>query len=368
MLAAILQTAGFKTGLYTSPHLHDFRERIKVNGVMVSQDFVISFTKKVQPLIDEIEPSFFEITVAMAFEYFAEKNVDIAIIEVGLGGRLDSTNIISPEVAVITNIGLDHMNILGNSIQEIASEKAGIIKEGIPVVIGEVLPETKDIFLSTAQDKNAEITIAEEKWMVGEWALVENQLVIDAGRKSHQDHQHYRLDLTGFYQVRNLVTTLETIAALRNRGWLIDEDDVKKGLQQVVGLTGFKGRWQVAEQNPLTVLDVAHNEDGIRQLLKQVELTDHTGLHIVLGLVKHKEIDAILKLLPENANYYFTQAHIPRALDAALLKSKANAFGLKGESYEDVNTAIKSARSHANKDDLVIVCGSVFLVGEVALS
>jgi dihydrofolate synthase/folylpolyglutamate synthase len=372
MLGAILQTAGYKTGLYTSPHLKDFRERIKVNGDEINERFIIDFTEKIKPLIEEIEPSFFEITVAMAFDYFAEQKVDIAVIEVGLGGRFDSTNIITPEISVITNIGWDHMNILGDSLEKIAFEKAGIIKPGTPVVIGETLPVTKTIFEKIALEKNAPIHFAEQKRNVASWDWNKHELIVEIAEHGKTDHKKYHLDLPGIYQSKNLLTLLEACSVLKDMGYDIDETEIRQGLQKTKKLTGLHGRWEVIHEHPTIVLDVGHNEDGIKQIVQQIELTTHHELHIILGVVKDKEVDKVLSLLPHSAYYYFTQAQIPRALPAEVLKSKAenlrrNPGGqdLKGEIFPEVNAAIKSALARANKDDLILVCGSVFLVGEV---
>ena len=365
MLAAILQTAGYKTGLYTSPHLKDFRERIKISGQMISEKFIIDFTKKIQPLIEEIEPSFFEITVAMAFDYFAEQKVDVAVIEVGLGGRFDSTNIIDPELSVITNIGWDHMNILGDSLEKIAFEKAGIIKQNIPVVIGELLPETKPVFEKVATEKDATVYYAKQNRNVLSWEWKNHELIVEVEEKGKPDHKKYPLDLPGIYQSKNLLTVLEACSVLKDLEFDLKDDDIHKGLQKTKKLTGLHGRWEIIHEHPIIVLDVGHNEDGIKQIIQQIELTTHHDLHIIIGLVKDKEIDTVLSLLPHAANYYFTQAHIPRALPAETLKEKARAFNLKGKSLPDVNEAIKEARSKAHKDDLILVCGSVFLVGEV---
>ncbi len=365
MLAAILQTAGYKTGLYTSPHLKDFRERIKVNGEMISQSFVIDFTERIQPLIEEIEPSFFEITVGMAFDYFAQEKVDIAVIETGLGGRLDSTNIIQPEVAVITNIGWDHMNLLGNSLAAIAGEKAGIIKHNTPVIIGEVLPQTQPVFEQKAAAENAPLVIASHKHFVAEWKYQHHQLQVQLATTGTDIRNSYTLDLPGFYQTKNVITVLETVHQLRQLGWQITEAQVRTALQQVKKLTGLHGRWEVIHQHPAVILDVAHNEDGIKQVLAQLELTDHHHLHIVIGLVKDKEVEKVLALLPKEASYYFTRASIPRALPEDQLAAKAATFQLSGYHYPDVNTALHAARQKAGTQDLVLVCGSVFVVGEV---
>ena len=365
MLAAILQTAGFKTGLYTSPHLKDFRERIKVNGNEISEKFIVAFTEKIKPLIEKIEPSFFEITVAMAFDYFAEQKVDVAVVEVGLGGRFDSTNIITPELSVITNIGWDHMNILGDSLEKIAFEKAGIIKSGVPVVIGETLPETKSIFEKIAAEKNAPLHLAAEERNVAGWEWAKHELIVEVAEKGKTDHKKYHLDLPGIYQSKNLLTALEACSVLKELGYKLNEEDIRHGLQKTKKITGLHGRWEVIHENPTIILDVGHNEDGVKQIIQQIELTKHHDLHIIIGMVKDKEIDTVLSLLPHSANYYFTQAHIPRALPSETLKEMAGKFNLKGKTVTDVNEAIKEAKSKAHKDDLVLVCGSVFLVGEV---
>lgn len=365
MLAAILQTAGYKTGLYTSPHLKDFRERIKVNGEMVSEEFVILFTERIRPRIEEIEPSFFEITVAMAFEYFAQQEVDIAIIETGLGGRLDSTNVIVPELSIITNIGWDHMNLLGNSLEEIAAEKAGIIKEKIPVVVGEVIPETISIFEETAYEKNAPLSIAERKRHITDWNWEKHELVVEVASEHQTDRKIYHLDLQGVYQTKNLLTVLEACSILQQKGWKLDNDAIQQGLKHTKKITGLHGRWEVIHTSPLVVMDVAHNADGIRQLVQQAELISHDQLHIIIGMVKDKDIDRVLSLLPKTANYYFTKAQIPRALPENELMEKAGKLKLKGDSFPDVNEALEFALQHTHPDDLIIICGSVFLVGEV---
>lgn len=365
MLAAILQTAGYKTGLYTSPHLKDFRERIKINGEMVNEEFVISFTEKITPLIDEMEPSFFEITVAMAFEYFVQQEVDIAVIETGLGGRLDSTNIIIPELCVITNIGWDHMNLLGDSLEKIATEKAGIIKEGIPVIIGEVLPETEAIFEKKATEKKASLSIASRKRQINDWNWEKHELVVEVAEEHHADHKKYHLDLPGVYQIKNLLTVLEACSQLQQLGWDLDDKIIYQGLKQTKKLTGLHGRWEIIHTSPLVILDVAHNVDGIRQLVQQAEVTNRNQLHIVIGMVKDKEIEKVLGLLPKNAIYYFTKAQIPRAFNEDELMERAKNIHLKGYSFPEVNEAIKFAMQHAHPADLIIVCGSIFLVGEV---
>ncbi len=365
MLAAIFQAAGYKTGLYTSPHLKDFRERVRVNGAMIEQDDVIDFVERIKPSIERIDPSFFEITVAMAFDHFVRQRVDIAIIETGLGGKFDSTNVITPEISVITNIGWDHMNILGDSLEAIAGEKAGIIKPGRPVVIGETLPETKQIFIQAATTANAPIIFASEERKAIDWKYDASELVVEVVKLGTDEKSFYHLDLPGIYQTKNLVTVLETVHQLNLQNWNLHETQVKNGLRKVKRTTGLHGRWEVIRHHPDVVLDVAHNAEGIQQLLMQVELIEPTHLHIVLGMVKDKDIGKVLQLLPSYAHYYFTQAHIPRALDAQALMQEAQRFHLNGDAYDDVNTALNTAIANAKKDDLVIVCGSVFVVGEV---
>jgi len=365
MLSAIFQTAGYKTGLYTSPHLKDFRERIKINNDWIKEDFVIEFRQKIQSLIGLIEPSFFEITVAMAFEYFAKMEVDIGIIEVGLGGRLDSTNIITPELSVITNIGYDHMNILGGTIDKIAFEKAGIIKKKIPVVIGETGHESSTVFMKMAIDQDATISFADQKRFVAEWRFEKHQLIAEVTQSHSNAKQYYHLDLIGLYQTKNLITVLEAIRVMQDKGWNISEWQLQKALTEVKHLTGLHGRWEVIQENPMIVLDVGHNEDGIAQIVRQIEITDHEELHIVIGLVKDKEIESILRLLPKHAHYYYTKAQIPRALPELQLAEMAAGFGLKGNMYASVGKAIESAKEISRKKDLIVVCGSVFVVGEV---
>ncbi len=367
MLAAILQHCGYKTGLYTSPHLKDFRERIKVNGKKIEQDFVTSFTENIRPLIDEINPSFFEITVGMAFDYFHKQQVDIAVIETGLGGRLDSTNVITPELSIITNIGLDHMNLLGDTLELIAAEKAGIIKKNIPVIIGEYSSATADVFNSVAALNDASIIFADKLRYVSEWKHEKGYLTTDVIENKDDSRVSYQLDLPGYYQLKNLITVCEAVHQLRSFGYQLPEPKVLAALTQVKKLTGLHGRWEVVHQHPEVVLEVAHNGEGIQQVLRQIELSDFHRLHIVLGMVKDKDIDRVLKLLPKEASYYFTNAQIPRALPAEQLKAKAETAGLAGETYNEVNLALKTAMGKASANDLIIVCGSVFVVGEVSL-
>ena len=373
MLASIMQEAGYKTGLYTSPHLYDFRERIKVNGKMCPQAFVTSFTNKMKGFIEKVSPSFFEITVGMAFEYFANEKVDIAIIETGLGGRLDSTNIINPELSIITNIGMDHMALLGNTLTEIATEKAGIIKKDTPIVINEVLVETKNIFEQKAASVNAPIYFAEDliefKSFQNNWetALFEfNQPFIHlVDAPLFPKIFSVECDLPGKYQYKNLKGVFVAIQILATMGWKFSATKILKALLHVKKNTGLMGRWECIQSNPKIILDVAHNEHGIKALLDQLVQLHFKQLHIITGMVKDKDVVAVLNLLPKNAHYYYTQSHIPRALPVDELAEKGNTLGLVGEKYENVNIAIQKANKNANHDDLILVIGSVFLVAEV---
>jgi len=334
---------------------------------MCEEQFVVDFTKRIQPLIDEIEPSFFEITVAMAFEYFVEKQVDIAVIEVGLGGRLDSTNIISPELSLITNIGWDHMNMLGDTLEKIAFEKAGIIKQSIPVVIGEISEASRPVFENKAKDSNAPIFFAQEQQYVADWKYEHHQLIVDVAHQSNDERETYHLDLPGIYQTKNLLTVLEAAHQLHLKGWKTDIQTVQKALPHVKQLTGLHGRWELIQHDPVVVLDVGHNEDGIKQIAEQLEITTYDHLHIVIGMVKDKEVEKVLALLPHHATYYFTKAQIPRALEEEGLRRKAEGLGLKGDAYPTVNDALQAALTNADKKDMILVCGSVFVVGEVNL-
>jgi dihydrofolate synthase/folylpolyglutamate synthase len=363
MLASILQTAGYKTGLYTSPHLVDFRERIKIDGVYCSKEFVVEFTEKIKPLIATIQPSFFEITVAMAFSYFAEQKVDIAVIEVGLGGRLDSTNIITPEVSIITNIGLDHTQFLGDTIPQIAGEKAGIIKKDVPCIVSEYTEETKPVFDAAAI--HTSLAYGSELFTILDIKYTYDYLGVQVLNKKTEDVQTYQLDLNGSYQAKNIQGVLGAIGILKTKGWQISNQHILDGLSHVKKNTGLYGRWQMIGTNPTTVVDVAHNVAGIQTLLSQIKLVNHQQLHIVFGMVKDKDIDSVLALLPTQATYYFTQAQIERAIDANELQQKAGQHGLTGNVFAHVNEAISAAQKQAQVKDLIVVCGSVFLVGEI---
>ena len=365
MLAAILQAAGYKTGLYTSPHLKDFRERIRIDGTMIPEHTVIDFTESIRPAIESIEPSFFELTVAMAFDHFAKAQVDIAVIETGLGGRLDSTNVINPELSIITNIGWDHMNLLGDTLDKIAFEKAGIIKKNTPVVIGEQMPETMPVFLDKAKNMQAPLTWSGTNYRIQSHRQHSNRLIAEVIETGSLHTSPYSLDLTGIYQLKNLLTVLESVNILRTSNWNITDHALRNALDNVKTITGFSGRWEVLQNDPMLVLDVAHNTHGLAQVLEQLRLTPHKKLHIVLGMVNDKQIDDVLRMLPTSANYYFTQASIPRALPSHLLKEQAMAVGLEGLEYRDVNNAIEEALKRADPNDLILVTGSIFLVGEV---
>ncbi len=374
MLAAILQTAGYKTGLYTSPHLKDFRERIRINGEMVSQQEIIDFTKSQQLIIEEISPSFFEVTVAMAFNYFANQQVDIAIIEVGLGGRLDSTNIIEPELSIITNIGMDHMNLLGDTLQKIAYEKAGIIKPGKPVIIGEYQPEVADIFMETALKQYSKAGFASNDWEINQAKADDfsdvNYLPLKvsatAEDKTEIDEIDFlNLDLTGTYQIKNLKTVLSAIKVLKTLDYNISKKQVLEALLNVKTLTGLMGRWQILQQKPLIICDTGHNEDGFKEVLQNINRQTYQQLHMVIGMVKDKDISKILSLLPQEAIYYFTQPNIERAKPVEDLAAEAAAFNLKGNIFFSVQEALKAAKTAAKSQDFIFIGGSTFVVAEV---
>ena len=349
MLASILQEAGYKTGLYTSPHLVDFRERIKINGRMIPEKNITDFVLKHKHFFEENRLSFFEMTVGLAFDYFRNERVDIAIIEVGLGGRLDSTNIISPEVSVITNIGFDHTDFLGNSLTEIAGEKAGIIKPGTPVVIGETVGETREVFKSKAKEQQAPLIFS------------------DSGFQQDSKIERYIsvCDLKGSYQRKNIKTVVATIAVLQEKSWNISEENIENGLANTSKNTGFMGRWQILGEDPRIIADTGHNKEGLSLVMEQLKSEVFEKLHIVLGVVSDKDLDSILPLFPTNASYYFCKPDLPRGMDVEKLKTKAEAYGLRGKAYFSVSRAFHAAKSHAVKNDLIYVGGSTFVVGEV---
>lgn len=361
MLASVLQEAGYKTGLYTSPHLKSFTERIRINGHEISEAFVVDFVNRIKPAIDEIEPSFFEITVAMAFEYFAYSQIDIAVVEVGLGGRLDSTNVISPLVSVITNIGWDHKDILGDTLEKIASEKAGIIKQATPVVISERQREVEDIFNIMAREEGADCFYASDEYKL----TTDPSGKLNVHRGSELIFSGLDLPLKGDYQRKNLPGVLKVIDVLKNQGFNISNTSLLQGLKQTVVNTGLKGRWQKLKENPLVICDTGHNIDGISEIVKQISSMHFRNLHIVLGMVKDKDIEQILLKLPKQASYYFCSAKLPRALDASLLAEKAEKAGLRGVVVPDVNEAKNTALKNAQPDDLVFIGGSTFVVAEI---
>ena len=360
MLAAILQSAGYKTGLYTSPHLKEFTERIRINGLEVEKEFVVDFVNRIQPFLEEIQPSFFETTVAMAFDYFVAQQVDIAVIEVGLGGRLDSTNVITPELSVITNISFDHQELLGDTLQKIAFEKAGIIKEGIPVVVSERQAEVANVFEAAASNKKSELVFASDHiQLVGK----------ETGYDAFRDAKLWLVDidpqLKGLYQRKNLGGVLEAVIHLRELGFNISDAAILKGISQVVTLTGLRGRWQTLRTRPLTICDTGHNVEGIRVVMDQISFVSYRRLHIVFGVVKDKDITEVLALLPKEAVYYFCEAKIPRALDATILAGEAQKAGLSGMVIPDINEALHTATENASNDDLIFVGGSTFVVAEI---
>lgn len=359
-LAAILQASGLKVGLFTSPHLVDFRERIRVDGEMISEQYVIDFVAEHRDFFEPLHPSFFELTTAMAFKYFAEQHVDIAVIEVGLGGRLDCTNIIMPEVCVITNISFDHVMFLGDTLAKIAGEKAGIIKSGVPVVIGEVVQETKPVFEQKAQEMNAPIFFAEEEKEVIKHRFKKN------GGIYYQTIKYGNLigELGGYCQQKNANTILCAVSQLKEQGFLISENDVHTGFAHVCEMTGLMGRWQTLRKEPKVVCDTGHNVGGFRWITRQLNKV-HAPMRIVFGMVNDKDISGVLSMMPKHATYYFCQASVKRALPHEEIKQKAAAYGLKGESYPTVMQAYKAALADAQKEDFIYVGGSSFVVADL---
>lgn len=342
LIASVLQEAGYKVGLYTSPHLVDFRERIRINGEMISEKFVVDFIDQNKSFFKDNQLSFFEMTVGMAFEYFAEQNVDVAVIEVGLGGRLDSTNVITPLLSVITNIGWDHMNLLGNTLEDIAYEKAGIIKEKIPVVIGEFIKETKPVFIEKAKKENAPIYFASEE----------------------NDIPNLDSDLKGNYQIHNKKTAFKALQLLK-KDFLVSDTHIIEGFLNVQKNTGLVGRWTVLSEKPLIVADTAHNKNGLELVMKQVNEQKFEKLYMVFGVVNDKDIDANLPFLPKNADYFVAKPNVPRGLDAAVLKQKLQQHGFNAINFDSIPQALASAKSKATKNDMIYIGGSTFVVAEV---
>jgi dihydrofolate synthase / folylpolyglutamate synthase len=359
MLAAILQTAGYKTGLYTSPHLKEFTERIKINGQEVEKDFVVDFVERIKPEIEKIKPSFFEITVAMAFDYFAQQKVDVAVIEVGLGGRLDSTNVITPIVSLITNISWDHKDLLGDTLPKIAYEKAGIIKKNVPVVVSERQAEVEEVFIAKSKEMNSKLLFADDQWKVK--ALADGKFLVDR----ELSRLEFELDLKGSYQRKNIAGVLAVTETLKQT-FEISNDQIQKALHSTADLTGLKGRWQKLGEKPLMICDTGHNEGGVREVVRQILSQKFDRLFIVWGSVKDKDISMILELLPKKAYYFFCQAKIPRAMPALELQEKAKQFGLDGMTVEDVNDAIAMAKKLSTSDDFIFIGGSTFVVAEIA--
>ena len=360
-LAAILQSAGYRVGLYTSPHLVDFRERIRINGTPVSQQFVIEFVEKHRHFFEPLHPSFFELTTAMAFLYFAEQAVDIAVIEVGLGGRLDCTNIIQPDLSLITNISFDHVQFLGNTLAQIAGEKAGIIKPHTPVVIGETTPETKPVFLDKALSVDAPIIFAEEEHLLYNASHEAN------GNYLYQtaDYADLKGELGGLCQEKNTNTLLSALRQLKQTGYRFSETDVRNGFAHVCELTGLQGRWQRLANHPTVICDTGHNVGGIRYIAEQFSRQHYDRLRIVIGMVNDKDIRGVLALLPTDASYYFTQASVKRALPAEEVQKQASAFGLKGNAYPNVKIALKEALAQSSPQDLIFIGGSSFIVADL---
>ena len=363
-LAAILQASGYKTGLYTSPHLKSFTERIRINGKEIGEQEVVDFVAEQREFLEQLRPSFFEMTVGMAFWYFAKSAVDIAVIEVGMGGRLDSTNVILPELSIITNIGFDHQQYLGDTLPLIAGEKAGIIKSGAPVIISLTQEETTPVFLQKAQEMGASITFADQKYKVEK---VGTESKGQANYQISENGKSFSLEfgLLGDYQKYNLPGILEAVNQLREKGWLIPEEALKKGLKEVASMTGLKGRWQILGENPTIIADTGHNEPGIREILAQLQTYSFEQLWMVIGMVQDKDVRKILELLPKDAQYVFCQASIPRAMPADILAQKAEEAGLKGKVIPSVNEALLFAQKNARRNDLIFVGGSTFVVAEI---
>ena len=364
-LAAILQEAGYKVGLYTSPHLIDFRERIRINGVTMPERYVVEFVEKHRTFFEPLSPSFFELTTAMAFRYFADEKVDVAIIEVGLGGRLDCTNIITPDLCIVTNISFDHMQFLGNTLAKIASEKAGIIKKGIPVVIGETTPETKPVFKNKAQETGAPVIFAEDiqKVRSSQPSVSDSGIIYDT-----EEYPQLKGELGGYYQIKNTNTIVSALEQLNKLNYHITEQAVRNGFANVSKLTGLMGRWQKLQNSPTLICDTGHNVAGISYIVKQLQQQNYNRLHIVMGMVNDKDIRGVLKLLPQKAIYYFTKASVKRALPEDELQNLAKEFGLEGTTYPTVCDAVQTAQKKSLPEDFIFVGGSSFIVADLLAS
>ena len=367
LIASIFQEAGYKTGLFTSPHLKDFRERIRVNGKPISKQRVVRFVEENKELFGTLKPSFFEMNVALACSYFAQQKVDIAIIETGLGGRLDSTNIITPELCLITNISFDHRDLLGDTLAKIAYEKAGIIKKQVPIIIGEHASETDSVFIEKAGQLSSNIYFAEDEveWKKISQHTIDSRMHLQITGSINKKEIQLNSPLSGHYQLKNLKGVLASIEKLRSLGWNITDENIRQGIANVIKNTGLKGRWDILQTQPLVVADTGHNEAGIKEILEQIRLVTFEKLHVVWGMVNDKEISTILSMMPKDACFYFCQAKIPRALDAQLLASQAGEFGLHGKIYSSVRVALNAAKRTAKQDDMVLVGGSTFVVAEI---
>lgn len=362
LLASVLFENGYKTGLYTSPHLIDFRERIRINGEKIPEAKVVEFVKNVKPLIEQHRLSFFEVTTAMAFNFFASENIDIAVIETGLGGRLDATNIVLPQISVITNVSIDHTDLLGNTIAEIACEKAGIIKQNIPLVIGETNIEAQNIFIAEAINKCSQYVLAQNKISIKNYTIIPNG--IDIIIEYNNNNTKYELGLAGIYQLQNIKTVLATLLELKQNGTNINNTAIFNGLKNVVENTNLLGRWQRLNENPTIICDTGHNQAGIEMVVNQLKLHKYNNLYVIFGLVNDKDRSNILKLLPQHAHYIFTKANIPRSLQPNILLNEATSFGLKGECVINVWEAIVLALKKAQGNDLIFIGGSTFVVAE----
>jgi len=363
MIAAILQSQGYKTGLYTSPHLKEFTERIRINGIEIHPDYVVGFVERIKPQIEQIKPSFFEITVVMAFDYFASEKVDIAVVEVGLGGRLDSTNVINPLVSLITNIGYDHKDLLGDTLPAIASEKAGIIKHNGRTVVSERQAEVQHVFVEKAATVNASLTFAQDAYQVSQLSTSDVGFTVKKNR--NVVYPELESELKGGYQRKNIAGVLATIDELVGLGYAISRKSIMQGIAGTIRLTGLKGRWQKLGANPLVYCDTAHNAEGLAEVLQIINSLTFNRLHFVFGMVKDKDASTVLAQLPKTAIYYFCAAKIPRALDAEILAEKAGSYGLRGHVVPDVSEAVKAARAAADINDLIFIGGSTFVVAEI---
>ncbi|MBN3036330.1 MAG: bifunctional folylpolyglutamate synthase/dihydrofolate synthase [Bacteroidales bacterium] len=367
-IASILQARGYKTGLFTSPHLKDFRERIRVNGIMIPEKAVTDFVNRYRESFSDLNPSFFEYTFGMAMDFFAGEQVDVAVVETGMGGRLDSTNVVDSVISVITNIGFDHMMFLGNSLEQIGREKAGIIKPGVPVVIGETQTEVSDVFVRTASQHNAPLFFADRYFRVAHPRLTGKsrpflRLDILDGAKTFLEQ--VISPLTGWYQIKNLVTVAQTIKLLESQGYPVGREAMRAGIRQVIRRTGIKGRWQRLGNRPKVICDTAHNKEGFLMITEQIRNTPFRALHMVVGMVNDKDHESMLRLLPSKARYYFCRPDVPRGLADGALKQMASRFGLEGECYGSVRLAFDDALKNARPDDLIFIGGSTFVVAEV---